>query len=53
MIRHENPCADAITVATRQYAKRQDTWFRNQLPAWLRLDGTQSNIVAKMRQSLS
>lgn len=24
--------AEAITVATRQYAKRQETWFRNQLP---------------------
>lgn len=23
--------AEAITVATRQYAKRQETWFRNQL----------------------
>lgn len=24
---------EAITIATRQYAKRQQTWFRNQLPA--------------------
>ena len=23
---------DAIVIATRRYAKRQDTWFRNQLP---------------------
>jgi tRNA dimethylallyltransferase len=23
---------DAMTVSTRQYAKRQETWFRNQLP---------------------
>ena len=23
---------DAIVIATRQYAKRQETWFRNQLP---------------------
>jgi tRNA dimethylallyltransferase len=40
---------DAIVIATRQYAKRQETWFRNQLPvaggqwsegtAW-RLDAT-------------
>ena len=32
---------DAISlakVATRQYAKRQSTWFRNQLgPQWLRI----------------
>ena len=25
--------AEAITVSTRQYAKRQETWFRHQLPA--------------------
>lgn len=24
--------ADAITISTRQYAKRQETWFRHQLP---------------------
>jgi tRNA dimethylallyltransferase len=39
-------------IATRQYAKRQDTWFRNQLPDWPRMDGLQSNIVSKMRQFL-
>lgn len=27
-----------LTVATRQYAKRQETWFRNQMPGWQRLD---------------
>ncbi|SHM20715.1 tRNA dimethylallyltransferase [Roseibium suaedae] len=27
-----------LTVATRQYAKRQETWFRNQMGDWLRLD---------------
>ena len=34
-------CADTIhrlTVATRQYAKRQETWFRNQMADWQRLD---------------
>jgi len=32
---------DAIVVATRQYAKRQETWFRHQLPEQvLVLDGT-------------
>ena len=25
--------AEAITISTRQYAKRQETWFRHQLPA--------------------
>lgn len=33
---------EAIVVATRQYAKRQETWFRHQLPdGVLVLDGTQ------------
>ena len=27
-----------LTVATRQYAKRQETWFRNQMGSWTRLD---------------
>lgn len=27
-----------LTVATRQYAKRQETWFRNQMPDWQRFD---------------
>lgn len=34
---------DAVTVATRQYAKRQETWFRNQLgDEVLVLDATRS-----------
>ncbi|MEM6354430.1 MAG: tRNA (adenosine(37)-N6)-dimethylallyltransferase MiaA [Pseudomonadota bacterium] len=27
----------AGTLATRRYAKRQRTWFRNQMPGWVRL----------------
>ncbi|MCV0428777.1 MAG: tRNA (adenosine(37)-N6)-dimethylallyltransferase MiaA [Roseibium sp.] len=27
-----------LTVATRQYAKRQETWFRNQMADWQRFD---------------
>lgn len=27
-----------LTIATRQYAKRQETWFRNQMADWVRLD---------------
>lgn len=27
-----------LTIATRQYAKRQETWFRNQMSGWRRLD---------------
>lgn len=30
-----------LTVATRQYAKRQETWFRNQMGEWLRFDPSQ------------
>ncbi|MYZ49831.1 tRNA (adenosine(37)-N6)-dimethylallyltransferase MiaA [Rhizobiales bacterium L72] len=29
--------AEAMNVATRQYAKRQATWFRNQMPGWRRV----------------
>ncbi|MBL6853836.1 MAG: tRNA (adenosine(37)-N6)-dimethylallyltransferase MiaA [Alphaproteobacteria bacterium] len=43
---------EKAVIATRQYAKRQDTWFRNQLSDWPRMDGMQSNIVSAMRQFL-
>ena len=34
---------EAITIATRQYAKRQETWFRHQLPGpVLTIDATRS-----------
>jgi tRNA dimethylallyltransferase len=34
---------DAIATSTRQYAKRQETWFRHQLGADVRtLDATRS-----------
>jgi len=43
---------EAVTraiAATRRYAKRQDTWFRNQLADWPRIDATdRRNIVTKM-----
>jgi tRNA dimethylallyltransferase len=40
--------ARAVT-ASRQYAKRQDTWFRNQLADWTRVDATDHrNIVTNM-----
>jgi len=42
--------ARAVT-ATRQYAKRQDTWFRNQFAAWARIDGTGSgNLIAQIQE---
>jgi tRNA dimethylallyltransferase len=40
---------ERAVIATRQYAKRQDTWFRNQLTNWTRVDAADSrNIVTKM-----
>lgn len=30
---------EAAITATRQYAKRQETWFRNQFPDWRRVAG--------------
>jgi tRNA dimethylallyltransferase len=33
---------DAAVIATRQYAKRQETWFRNQMPDWPRVDPAMS-----------
>ena len=42
---------ERAVTATRQYAKRQDTWFRNQLADWIRLDAADHrNIVTKMLQ---
>lgn len=36
-------------AATRQYAKRQDTWFRNQLASWRRIDATDDrNLITKL-----
>jgi tRNA dimethylallyltransferase len=44
----ETEAVERAVIATRQYAKRQDTWFRNQLPDWTRMDGRLDNIVAEM-----
>ncbi len=47
----EDAAVERAVIATRQYAKRQDTWFLNQLPDWIRIDGC-SNIVTEMQKSL-
>ncbi|MEI9888541.1 MAG: tRNA (adenosine(37)-N6)-dimethylallyltransferase MiaA [Rhizomicrobium sp.] len=47
----EAEAVEKAVIATRQYAKRQDTWFRNQLADWVRIDGD-SNIVAEMLKYL-
>ena len=41
----------AAQAATRQYAKRQLTWFRNQTPDWPRIDATLAE--AQWRQFLA
>ncbi len=46
----EHGLADAITASTRQYAKRQETWFRHQLIGHpvITLDGTDPpNVLAR------
>ncbi|MEI9995505.1 MAG: tRNA (adenosine(37)-N6)-dimethylallyltransferase MiaA [Rhizomicrobium sp.] len=47
----EEQAIERAVIATRQYAKRQDTWFRNQLGDWARVDG-ERNFVADMLKSL-
>ena len=41
----ESALRDAILVATRRYAKRQDTWFRNQLRSRSSVVGRQSESI--------
>jgi len=38
-----------LTVATRQYAKRQETWFRNQMSDWQRLDPSAEINLEKLQ----
>ena len=44
--------AQAIT-ATRQFAKRQSTWFRNRMADYVWVDPIDSNIVIKMKQNFA
>jgi tRNA dimethylallyltransferase len=41
--------AEAVT-ATRQFAKRQMTWFRGRMPHYLRLDPVESNIITEFNR---
>jgi tRNA dimethylallyltransferase len=43
-IDRETAIAQAVT-ATRQFAKRQMTWFRGRMPHYVRLDPMESNII--------
>ena len=44
---------ERAVIATRQFAKRQDTWFRNQLAGWTRLAAADHrNIVTNLLANL-
>jgi tRNA dimethylallyltransferase len=46
----EAQAVEAAVTATRQFAKRQTTWFRHRMADWHRLDATETaGIVAKIR----
>ena len=38
--------AEAAIIATRRYAKRQRTWFRNRMGAWPRVDPAAADPLA-------
>jgi tRNA dimethylallyltransferase len=47
--------AEALSVAvtaTRQFAKRQMTWFRHRMADWRWVDGIESNILAELLTSI-
>ncbi|HUO89066.1 MAG TPA: tRNA (adenosine(37)-N6)-dimethylallyltransferase MiaA [Rhizomicrobium sp.] len=55
---HEGALSEAEAVeravtATRQYAKRQDTWFRNQLPDWRRVAAQDGNFISEIVKFVS
>jgi tRNA dimethylallyltransferase len=55
--RGETSEAEAVVQAvtrTRQFAKRQDTWFRNRMPDWTRIPADAgSNIISRILRYLS
>jgi tRNA A37 N6-isopentenylltransferase MiaA len=48
----EHEAREAVVIATRQYAKRQRTWFRHQLPAdqTTRLDPRSPDALARLEE---
>jgi tRNA dimethylallyltransferase len=48
---HDGAMGEEEAIEKRQYAKRQDTWFRNQLADWIRVDG-EGNFVSEMLKYL-
>ena len=43
---------ERLTIETRQYAKRQRTWFRNQTGDWPRIDPLASNAEESLIRAL-
>jgi tRNA dimethylallyltransferase len=41
---------DAAITATRQFAKRQMTWFRHRMPHYIWFDPLVSNLITQYRQ---
>lgn len=44
---------EAAVTATRQYAKRQETWFRNQMADWRRVDPERHGDFAALAQEMA
>jgi tRNA dimethylallyltransferase len=45
----EAAISEAVT-ATRQFAKRQMTWFRHRMSEYVRLEPSESNIITLLSQ---
>lgn len=48
----ESEAIERATIATRQYAKRQRTWFRNQTADWARVDADGPGAAAHLARAL-
>jgi len=49
----DDGAVEALTVETRQYAKRQRTWFRNQAPDWPRVDPLSDDAADRLYAALA
>jgi tRNA dimethylallyltransferase len=47
----EAEALDAAITATRQFAKRQMTWFRHRMPHYIWYDPIVSNLITQFRQN--
>ncbi|MCB1508196.1 MAG: tRNA (adenosine(37)-N6)-dimethylallyltransferase MiaA [Hyphomicrobiaceae bacterium] len=44
---------EAMDTATRRYAKRQETWFRHQMPGWQRIDPAGGDALQHMAHTIA